>query len=145
MMFNDTDYSGPGEENANDKTVNEITLHEIAQSLMAELDPKYLSKAEILEYVTIAGKKIAIQVRAFVYAEEESVKHLEIEYPDGWWEAFKDRWLPEWALKRWPVRYICHVVDVEVIYPEVRPQIEGHEFKLKINHKDRTKLLDDQP
>lgn len=24
--------------------------------------------------------------------------------PADWWQAFKERWFPDWALERWPVR-----------------------------------------
>ena len=36
-------------------------------------------------------------------------------YPDGWKEAFKERWLPEWLKKRFPVRYCEH--DVLAVFP----------------------------
>lgn len=29
----------------------------------------------------------------------------EFRCPADWWEAFKDRWFPKWALKRWPVEW----------------------------------------
>ncbi len=29
----------------------------------------------------------------------------ELRYPADWWQAFKDRWFPEWALKRWPIEW----------------------------------------
>jgi hypothetical protein len=30
---------------------------------------------------------------------------LEWKYPEDWKEAFKERWFPEWAKKKWPVVY----------------------------------------
>ena len=26
-----------------------------------------------------------------------------VSFPADWWEAFKERWFPSWALARWPV------------------------------------------
>lgn len=28
-----------------------------------------------------------------------------VTYPRDWWQAFKERWAPRWALRRWPVDY----------------------------------------
>jgi hypothetical protein len=30
---------------------------------------------------------------------------LSYQWPLTWWDAFKERWFPEWAKGRWPVRY----------------------------------------
>ena len=37
--------------------------------------------------------------------------------PADWWQHFKERWFPGWALKMWPVVYIEH--DAAVILPGV--------------------------
>lgn len=37
-------------------------------------------------------------------------------FPVDWIEALKDRWLPGWARKRWPVRYI----HIRVVFPEYK-------------------------
>lgn len=26
-------------------------------------------------------------------------------YPCDWWQAFRERWFPQWWLRRWPVKY----------------------------------------
>jgi hypothetical protein len=36
-----------------------------------------------------------------------------LSWPDGWWQAFKDRWFPRWAKARWPVRRVIRVDLVE--------------------------------
>ena len=33
-----------------------------------------------------------------------TVPYHDIEYPADWYQAFKQRWFPRWALKRTPVR-----------------------------------------
>jgi len=27
------------------------------------------------------------------------------DYPRDWWQAFKERWYPEWAKRKWPIVY----------------------------------------
>ncbi|HEY3499508.1 MAG TPA: hypothetical protein VGK73_32685 [Polyangiaceae bacterium] len=47
-------------------------------------------------------------------------------YPLDWWQAFKGRWFPQWALKRWPVRNKTvggeeKTIEVYAIFPELQP------------------------
>jgi hypothetical protein len=45
----------------------------------------------------------------FAYA---GMKHTySFRHPATWWEMFKERFYPAWALKRWPVRYAAISVD----------------------------------
>jgi len=45
-------------------------------------------------------------------------------YPLDWWQAFKARWFPAWALKRWPAK-MKHVgggrkeLEFRAIFPEL--------------------------
>lgn len=49
-------------------------------------------------------------------------KTFEYKYPADWWQAFKERWFPDWAKKRWPVQYTTHKIDAFVLYPELDVQ-----------------------
>ena len=42
-----------------------------------------------------------------------------IEYPADWWQAFKKRWFPGWALERWPVLLQCHKVETHRVCPHL--------------------------
>jgi len=44
-------------------------------------------------------------------------------WPKDWWQAFKDRWFPAWALKRWPVQWETIDIDQQ-IYQAVCPHIQ---------------------
>lgn len=41
----------------------------------------------------------------------------EIRYPANWYEAFRERWLPVWWLKRHPVHYTT--VTFHALYPKI--------------------------
>ena len=45
------------------------------------------------------------------------LQRQEVRYPDGWWEALKERWFPRWALSRWPVIYVVRVFDSRRVFP----------------------------
>jgi len=59
-------------------------------------------------------------VRGYVWAETKSAQRHEVKYPADWWQVFKARWFPKWALSRWPVHYTQYIIDVRVVYPEFR-------------------------
>lgn len=40
-----------------------------------------------------------------------------IRYPKNWKEAFRERWLPQWMKKRFPIKYIEY--DVLVVFPNL--------------------------
>lgn len=46
---------------------------------------------------------IVYQLRGYMAAQAGGT--VEFRAPADWWEAFKERWLPRWALRRWPIRY----------------------------------------
>lgn len=64
------------------------------------------------------------------YKLELAVTHLigmvrgstvsEIKHPSDWWQAFRERWLPNWWLKHYPVNYTCYQVDRH--YPPAYPE-----------------------
>jgi len=43
-----------------------------------------------------------------------------VTYPADWWQAFKDRWFPGWALKRWPVKFRTFDMTAYQTYPEIK-------------------------
>lgn len=42
-----------------------------------------------------------------------------ITYPTTWWDAFKKRWFPEWAKRRWPYHETTHTINWNYGYPEI--------------------------
>lgn len=52
----------------------------------------------------------------------------EHEYPNGWIEAVKERWLPKWAKRIWPVMYIS--VKTWQCYPEYKIEHMGRPIQM---------------
>ena len=42
-----------------------------------------------------------------------------VEYPADWWQHFKQRWFPAWALRRWPVLNTVRTMKLMGFYPEL--------------------------
>lgn len=76
------------------------------------------------------------QLRGFLWGktlpEREAVK-----YPADWWQAFKARWFPTWALLRWPVLYRRFVVSGSVVYPDLKIALPPHQHQYILSVIDR--------
>jgi len=56
----------------------------------------------------------------------ESLEIPAITYPRDWIEAVKERFLPRWARRRWPVSFSYVVWDATVLYPMISLPEEDH-------------------
>jgi len=56
----------------------------------------------------------------------EHVRVLEAQYPADWKQAVKERFLPRWLRKWWPIRYVRVGWDIRVVYPEISLPDEPH-------------------
>ena len=84
---------------------------------------------------------IEANIKGFIWAEP--LQHVEIKYPATWQDAWKEEYLKgfvafrgsyrvptwlarlgwriaRWALRRWPIQYKTHIVDVKAVFPELR-------------------------
>lgn len=78
---------------------------------------------------TFTGE-ILLQAQGFIWAEQH--KRFEIKYPLDWREAFKERWFPALLLRRWPVQYKCHVIDVKTLYPGFKPAMPHQANSMRV-------------
>lgn len=82
------------------------------------------------ENISFSRRKVETSLKEFlVYKLEAYIQGLpdhkikiDEEFPEDWWEAFKDRWFPEWLLKRYPVKYKRIYVN-QKIYKSVCPHM----------------------
>ena len=68
------------------------------------------------------AKKVSrYQLKVYILGENLKKYSRHIEYPDGWWQAFKARWFPLWLLQRFPIRKKIFNLDIDVValYPEL--------------------------
>jgi hypothetical protein len=80
----------------------------------AYFSPEVLHNIKAEWIMDDAMRHVAVEVVALVATWREQ-RLLEV--PANWWEHFKERWFPAWALKRWPV--LTKVYDAAVILPRV--------------------------
>jgi hypothetical protein len=51
-----------------------------------------------------------------------------VEYPATWWDAFKLRWFPRWALKRWPALMGSTRVEARALLIDIPPEFGRRVF-----------------
>lgn len=64
-----------------------------------------------------------------------------VTYPKDWKEALKERWLPRWMLKKYPVEYTTHHYMIEELYPHLNVAWPEKEPVLKV-HTSQLNLKD---
>jgi hypothetical protein len=58
-----------------------------------------------------AGKDMVMRLTAKIAGQQLP----DIKYPADWKQAFKERWFPQWLLKKYPVKY--KQFEVKALYP----------------------------
>ena len=77
-------------------------------------DQSVLRTMELTAFQDIARDSLAYQLSIMVAAwRNERI----LQVPANWWEHFKQRWFPKWALKRWPVLFVTY--DAVTYLPQV--------------------------
>lgn len=85
----------------------ELVLRKVVAATRLKLDREMLrAMAESLEgeaYVDAVSGDVKFYFTAMVNGKGNRI--CAAQYPEDWWQAFKERWFPEWAKRRWPVQY----------------------------------------
>lgn len=74
---------------------------------------------EVADYTGRELERAIYRFTAYAWAEriqhEEQLVHHEfhVDMPVDWWQHFKERWFPRWAIRRWPVRTKRHTEIAE--------------------------------
>lgn len=109
------------------------------QQMVSDCQLNSLRDAEVYARVDqwakalVFGLEVAVPGR--IVSQEEAVDHFQSKAPADWWQSFRERWLPRWWLKRWPVKYRVEeksVVTKTVVY-NVCPHlhVQGNERHLQ--------------
>ena len=103
-------------------------LKKLPLSIMHTLTDEFIRDAQV-RHDDILGMTIIQMTKDIIVHRcgERIIRH-----PCDWKESIKERWFPDWAKKRWPVRY--REYDALVIFPEflkhhpVPPPLRGENF-----------------
>lgn len=75
----------------------------------------------VRQYTDDATGDMMMELRARLVGTTTTVE-AETQIPADWWEAVKERWAPQWALRRWPVRW--HSIPTRTTVTHCCPHID---------------------
>ena len=101
---------------------NETRLQKFKLVLLQYLDEKLVDfgeppKLDISEQADWMTDEIVLRIKQEIWGRE--VERQECRWPTDWWQAFKERWFPAWAKKRWPAKYHTCVITARELYPKM--------------------------
>jgi hypothetical protein len=116
---------------------NEIELEKIKITIAESVSNELLGV--VVECKDIADdfikNRMTLLVRGYIWGE--SGKTQTIRYPATWWDAFKERWFPQWLLTRYPAAYREHKIDLRTLYPNFKISMPHETHVLKYMVHDR--------
>lgn len=127
-----------------ERSEDEIILERIKLNFTNSFTSEQLIAAEALFAQTdrdFMQNTFTAIVRGYLYGEPGPVKI--ISYPADWVQAFKQRWFPAWAQRRWPVRLITTTINMMTLYPEFRISMPRHPHVLKYSVRE-SEILEPQ-
>lgn len=97
-------------------------LERLAIGAIARFPPEL---AEDLPALTVAAEQVTqgllLSLRSYVWVERGQTEV--VMYPASWWEAFKERWFPDWLRERFPVQYTRREIQTHVLHPDLARKI----------------------
>ena len=97
--------------------VKKIKLEKFRFAVGQLIDKMVIHDAQVDIFEDYLPHRIALHFSASILGEGQ--ESLNYKYPRDWWQAFKLRWFPQWALKRWPAEFTKIKVDVKTLYPKL--------------------------
>lgn len=90
-----------------DYILKEFVLQVLKSETNLSFDGYALQKLSVDKFRDLCGQRLIYKIRTLIPAEDmETATHkVTVEYPDGWWNAVKERYFPVFYLKYSPVRY----------------------------------------
>jgi len=83
----------------------------------ASMDSTYLD-LKITKDANYIKDSLVYRMEGFIWGKTHEID--EISYPDGWFQGFKEAYIPKFILKIFPVKFKIHNVSFRVLYPEYK-------------------------
>jgi len=87
---------------------------------------KELLGAQVNLFEDYYSDAIIAQISGYIWAEQ--LEYHEVIYPADWLQAFKERWFNSWMLKRWPVKYKIHKINLKAVFPSLKVETPDYKY-----------------
>ena len=85
-----------------------------------------ISRANLASYEEASTGALVLQLSTYVHGMTKERIVYQRSWPVTWWDHFKERWFPGWALARWPAKYDRVHID-EPKFLAVCPHLQDDE------------------
>ena len=78
-------------------------------------------KVDVTRAIKFTADDLIMKVSRRLWMHELEAVERTVTYPKTWWDAFKERFFPCWAVRRWPCEYAEVVVRLKryAAFPEL--------------------------
>jgi len=94
------------------------------------LTPKFVVEETISRYFSYIEHKEAVK------KEKTDI----VEFPADWWQSFKERWFPKWAIKRYPVIYTKIKIKEKLKLNDIVPSDTATHFVETIRYDEAKRI-----
>jgi len=118
-------------QSAVDGLFDAVILDQIRVQSSFMMDGHALVHLTMDQYYNQICHNMEYKISTLIPAENmmEETHTVAVEYPDGWWNAFKAQYLPKYILKRFPVKYTTKKETVTfkayMLYPKFPEVLRG--------------------
>ena len=91
----------------------------IIGTVSAELADSFANSAEVDIYILENWVKNEMTVRIKQIIAGRIADEVTVSYPSDWWQAVRERWLPGWAKRKWPVHKTTIRLTARELYPKM--------------------------
>ena len=114
-----------------EESIEPVILKLLKLEASTVFDGHALASLSIDNYYDYLLQGLVYKVRTMVPAEsmKKETHTVTVKYPDGWWNAFKAQYFPDWALKTFPVKYVTKsetvIFTAYMLYPKFPKVLRG--------------------
>lgn len=111
-------------------TLRSVILERLPYAARQTITRAMLGQASIEQVADFVGGGFSFTLRTAIFAQrlDEQV----VRYPADWWQAFKRRFFPRWALRRWPALEVVKTMRLYAWYPDVMVPDHRSQFVIQI-------------
>jgi hypothetical protein len=116
-----------GMESINESSVKKIKMAKARICVSHAHDPRAINlfkRADLYEYRSSINNMLISSLDTYILGMPDENIEVHKSWPKDWWQAFKQRWFPDWAIRRWPVE-MSRIDVCERRYKAVCPHIEA--------------------